>query len=119
MTIEEPVWEASETIFVDQEYAMTNFRGEFINNETIIRGRSTTNPLYISEDHAVDFIDDDNFKALIAKVNVVKVGEYKVRHGVTLESLHQKWLISPEAARITVQHTTQRVIRKILHPSLS
>ena len=47
-----------------------------------------------------------------------KVGASKGRHVVTSESLSQKWLISPELTRITVQHKIQRGIRKILHPSL-
>ena len=68
----------------------------------------------------MDFTDGENFyKALTAKVNVAKVGASKGRHGVTLEYLSQKWLISPEAARITVKHITHRGIRTILHPYLS
>ena len=64
---------------------MTEFRGEFIINDTITRERRIINPLSTSEDYAVDFIDDDNFyKALNAKVNVAKVGESKVRLGFTL-----------------------------------
>ena len=87
---------------------MTDFRGEVINNETIARGRLIINSLSTSKDHAVDFTDDGDFyKALNAKVNVSKVGTYKGRHGVTLESLSQKWLISPKEARRIVQHTTQ------------
>ena len=31
----------------------------------------------------------------------------KVRHGVTSVSFPHKWFISPEAAKMTVQHTTQ------------
>ena len=99
---------------------MTDFRGEVISSETIARGRRIINSLSISEDHAVDFTDSDNFyKALNAKVNLSKVGSSKERHGVTSESLSQKWFISPEAARRNLQYTTQRGIRTILHPSLS
>ena len=58
------------------------------------------------------------YKALNAKFNVAKVEVSKGRHGVTLESLSHKWLISPEAERRTVQHTTKRGIMMILHPSL-
>ena len=50
---------------------------------------------------------------------MANVGAYKGRHGVTLDSLSLKWLISTEAARRTVQHTTQQGIRTILQPSLS
>ena len=68
----------------------------------------------------MDFTDYDNFyKSLKDKANVAKVGASKGRHGVTLESLSQKCLFSPEESRRTVQHTTHRGIRKVLHPSLS
>ena len=68
----------------------------------------------------MDFTDDENvYKTLNAKVNVANVGAYKGRHGVTLESLYQIWFISLDASRRTVNNTTQRGIRKILHPYLS
>ena len=68
----------------------------------------------------VDLTDDDNFfNALNVKVNGDRIGASKGIHGVTLESLSHKLLISPEAENRTVQHTTQRGIRTILHPSLS
>ena len=64
---------------------MTDFRRSVINNETITRGRRIINYFSTSEDHAVDFTNEDNFyKALTAKVNVAKVGVSKGRHGVTL-----------------------------------
>ena len=50
---------------------------------------------------------------------MAKVGDSNGSHGVTSEFLYQKWFISTEEDRITVQHTKQRGIRKILHPSLS
>ena len=85
MTSEAPVWEPSETSFSEQEDAMTDFRGEVINNETIIRGQRMINHVSTSKDHAVDFTDDGNFyKALKAKVNVAKVGLSKVWYGFTL-----------------------------------
>ena len=67
----------------------------------------------------MDLTDDESFyNALNAKVDVARVVESRGGHFFTLDSLYQKWLISPEAARRTVQHTTQRGIRTILHPSL-
>ena len=54
---------------------MTEFRGEVINSETITRGRRIINSFLTSEDHTVDFTDENNFySALNAKVNVAKVG---------------------------------------------
>ena len=63
--------------------------------------------------------DKKLFNALNAKVNVDMFGASKRRHGVTSESLYPILLISIEAARRTIQHTTQRVIRTIIHPYLS
>ena len=99
---------------------MTDFRGEFIISETITRGRRIINSLFYKKDHTVDFIDDEKlYKALNAKINVAKIGASKRRHGFASESLSQKWLISLEAVRRKVQHTTQRGIRTILHSYLS
>ena len=47
--------------FAKQEDAMTDFRGGVISSETIAGGRQIINSLSTSEDHAVDFTDDDNF----------------------------------------------------------
>ena len=75
MKIEAPLWDPSETIFVEQDYVMTDFRGKVISNDTITRGQRIINSLSTSQDHAVDFTDDErNYKALKTKVNVAKVG---------------------------------------------
>ena len=98
MTSEAPVWEPYETSFAEQEDSMTYFRGEVIINETITRGKRMINYFSTREYHAEDSTDDDNFyKSLNAKVDMAKVGVSKGRHGVTLDYLSQKWLISPEA----------------------
>ena len=116
ITGEVSVRESSETVFEEQEDEMTDFRGEVISSDSALRRWRITNYLSTSEFHALDFTDDENFyKALNAKFNVDKVGASKGRHGVTSESLSQKWSISPEVARIIVQHTTKRGIRTILH----
>ena len=84
MTSKAPVWETSETGFVVQEYAMTDFMEEVIISWSIARGRQIINSLSISEDNAVDFTNKDNFfNALNDKVNVARVGVLKGRHGVT------------------------------------
>ena len=43
MMSEALVWEPSETSFAEQEYVMTDFRGEVIINEIITRGRRIIN----------------------------------------------------------------------------
>ena len=115
-----PVWEPSEIIFAEREDAMTDFRVEVISRKNIARVQRIVNSLSTSGDDAVYFTDDEKlFNALNGKVDVSRVGASKGRHCVASESLSQKWFISPEAERRTLQHTTQRGIRTILHPSLS
>ena len=61
MTSKAPLRELSETNFVEQEDAMTDFSGEVISSETIARGRRIINSLSTIEYDAMDFTDDDNF----------------------------------------------------------
>ena len=86
---------------------MTYFRGQVISNETIAKGQSISNSISTGEEDSLDFTDDENFFDLLnTKVNVARVGVSKGKHGVASESLSQKWLVSLEAAKRTVQHTT-------------
>ena len=99
---------------------MTDFGVEVNSSGTIARVRWIINSLSTGEEDAVDFRDNDNlFNAFNTKVNVARVVASKGRYDVTLTSLYQKCLISAEASRRSVQHTSQRGIRTILHPSLS
>ena len=99
---------------------ITDFRVEVISNETIAMGRSVINSLSDCEVDAVDFTDDEKFFDMLnAKVNVARVVVFKRNHGDNSKSLSQKFFLSPEVAKRTLQHTTQRGIRKILHPSSS
>ena len=71
MTSKAPVWEPYQTSFSEQENIMTDFRGGFINKDTITRGRRIINSLSTIKNHALYFTDDDNFyKLLNSKVNV-------------------------------------------------
>ena len=107
ITSKDSVWEQSGNRFAEQEYAMTDLRGDVIVSETIARGQRIINPLSTRKYHVVDFTDDKMFyKALIDKVNMAKVEASNGRYGFILDSLSQKWLISLEAVRRTVQHTT-------------
>ena len=114
------MWEPSETVFPQQEDDINEFRGDAISSETITRERRIINSLSTSEYDVMDLTIYDNFfNTLKAKVNVDRVQASKGIHVVTSDLLSQKWLISPEASRITVHQTTQQGIRTILHPSLS
>ena len=78
---------------MDQEDAMTDFRGEFIRSESIARGKNIINSLSISEGNAVNFTEEENvFNEFNAKFNVARVGASKGRYDVTSESLSQNTL---------------------------
>ena len=81
LTSKAPVWEPSETSFSEQEDTMTDFRGYFINNETIIRGLWIINPLSAIEDHAVDFTDDNNF------IRLLTLRSMWLRLGILMEAM--------------------------------
>ena len=99
---------------------MTDFRGKVIIHETITRGRRIINYLSTSDEDVVDFTDSTKFYDFLSdKVNLVRVKVSNRKHGVTSESLSQKWLKSPEVANRIVQHTTHCGTRKIPHPPLS
>ena len=63
--------EPSKTSFAEQEDAMTDFRVEVINNETITRGRWIVNSLSTSKDHELEITYDN------ARSNVDKFGASK------------------------------------------
>ena len=46
------------------------------------------------------------YDAVSAKIDVARLGVSKGKHGLTSKYLSQKLLISLEAAKITVKHTT-------------
>ena len=122
MTAEGPEWEPCSSDFAEQEAAMTDFRGQIVDRETIARGRRIISAVSHTciDVEAIDFTDDDNFgQALQSKVTVSRVGVGKNKRSITAETLARKWLVSPEAAKRTVQQTTQRGVRTVLHPSLS
>ena len=97
-----------------------NYTPTFVSNETNKRGESIFNYFSNGEEGAVYFTDDANFfDALNAKFNASIIRVLKEKHGVTYESLSQKWSVSIEAAKIKVQHTSHRGIKMILRPYLS
>ena len=91
-------WEPSEASFAEQEDAMTDFRGQVINYETVARGRRIINSISTScKFHDVDFTDCDNFfDALNDKFNVARVEVSKGKHGFNHEKLSKNRMLSPD-----------------------
>jgi hypothetical protein len=73
-----------------------------------------------TSEQSADFTADDYFHGApqaCVKFSRVKVGNS--RQAIGHELLADKWMVSPEVARWTLERTTQRGVRTILHPSLS
>eukprot|EP00804_Cyclotella_cryptica_P009101 CCRYP_003177-RA/>CCRYP_003177-RA protein AED:0.23 eAED:0.23 QI:0/0/0/1/1/1/2/0/629 len=79
-----------------------------------------------SQVNAIDVTDDENFGLLLESNSCVSssiskfgVAKSKSSQRIDYMTLSKKWGISPEKAKHTIQRTTQRGIRTVLHPSLS
>ncbi len=106
---------------------MIDFRGQVMCRTPTARGRMVINSLSASlQVSAVDVTDDENFGLLLeskacVSSSISKVGVAKSKSSQQIDhmTLSKKWGISTEKARQTIQRTTQRGIRTVLHPSLS
>ena len=95
-----------------------------MSRETAARGQMVINAVATSlQIDAADFTDDDNFAVALESTSCVPSKLSKIvsksRPKVDHVTLARKWGISPEKAKRTVQRTTQRGMRTVLHPSLS
>ncbi len=120
MTYESPEWDPSDLNWATQEASTMDSRGRVHDLDNVIaRGRRFINLVSTSEQSA-DFTSDEYFHvALQALVNVSRVKVGNSRWAIGHELLADKWMVSPEVARRTLERTTQREVRTISHPSLS
>jgi len=69
---------------------------------------------------SADFTSDEYFHVTLqVLVNVSRVKVGNSHQVIGHELLADKWMVSPEVARRTLERTAQRGVRTILHPSLS
>lgn len=136
LTANDPLWDPSSDSFAKQEDGMLDYRGHLLSRATPARGQLVINSVESLAYDAVDVTDDDNFATIldanvnvsIAQVESMRLPEAERNIGRVSSSqkasidymdLAERWCISPEKAKQTVQRTTQRGIRTTLHPSLS
>ena len=127
LTAEEPIWDPQSADFSEMEDRMIDFRGQVMCRTSTARGRMVINSLSVSlQVSAVDVTDDENFGLLLeskacvlSSISKVGVAKSKSSQQIDHMTLSKKWGISPEKAKQTIQRTTQRGIRTVLHPSLS
>ena len=128
MTCESPEWDPSCSSFAEREESMMDFRGNVIERMPAARGQrfisdvSVSNAAALAIDPSADGGGISLGNALESNVNAISmvgVANSKASKMIDHMSLSRKWGISPAAAKRTVQRTTQRGIRTVLHPSLS
>lgn len=79
-----------------------------------------TTDMNVNNVNSTDFTTDNNFgNALKKRVGVSCVRTSKNKVGISSEHLSSNLMISPEAAKLTVECTTQRCVRTPLKPTLS
>ena len=122
LTYESPEWDPHSKLFSDQEEAMTDHRGQVVDDDRIERVQRRMLLAGVSTTSDSVFADDDCMRfgqALEMNQIVSSVTSYERRTGIDPKQLAQKWGIGLDAARRTINVTMQRGIRTVLHPSLS
>ena len=104
MTYRSPEWDPADPDWAEQEAFTMDSRGRVHNLETAIStGRWFINLVSTSE-QAVDFTGNDHFhNALQANVNVSWVQVKNGHQSINSDMLAEKWLVSPEVARRTLE----------------
>ena len=120
MTYESPEWDPSDPDWATQEASTMDSRGRVHDLDNVIAGGQRFINLVSTSAQPADFTSDEYFNvALQALVNVSRVKVGNSRQGIGHELLADKWMVSPEIARCTLERTTHRGVRTISHPSLS
>jgi hypothetical protein len=140
LTYESPDWDPQTTAFDEQETAMTDRLGHVrptgdrrthriissVNSENVDRARAqdvverTSQCSAVLADISNTLLDDDFLRSLRQNVNVsatrTKTTKKKM---ISPEILAKNWSIGIEAAKRTVDVTTQRGVRTVSNPALS
>ena len=121
--MEEPPWDPSTSEYSERETQMLDYQGQISIPATATRG-----PVYVSTVisyslayDATDVMDNDNHATTLEaqiQISIVLIGTSR-KPSIDPIVLAKRWGIAPEKAQKTIQATTQRGIRTMLHPSLS
>ena len=122
LTAEEPPWAPSTSEYSERETCMTNHQGQKSIPATAARG-----PVFVSAVVSYSLAYDaaavmDNYNLATAlesqiQISIMLIGMVR-KPSVDPIVLAKHWGITPEKALKTIQATTKRGIRMMLHPSL-
>ena len=123
LTAEEPPWDPLTSEYSERETQMLDHQGQISIPTTEARG-----PVYVSTVvsysltyDATDIMDNDNLAAALSaqnQISIMLIGTVRTP-SIKPIVLAARWGITAEKAKKTLQVTTQRGIRTMLHPSLS
>jgi len=120
MTYESPEWDPSDPDWATQEAFTIDSRGRVHDLDNVIAGGQRCINLVSTSVQSANFTSDEYFHvALQALVNVSRVKVGNSRRAIDHKLLPDKWMVSPEVARRTLERTTQLGVQTILHQSLS
>jgi hypothetical protein len=144
LTSEEPEWDPSSITFQDQEDATVDAHGWVHDtgdrngkSRRIISSSRMTSSVSVSRAHACDYVnansqcstvlteinpklhEDFLLESLEMNVKVSAAGTGKRKHTLSADKLAKNWAISLDAAKQTLDVTTQRGVRTVANPSLS
>ena len=100
---------------------MTDFRGQVVTRDTSARGHNRLINAVQSANRVDEEVSNSDYKFLTALSNTVQVNAVGTTRQSSIDpnDLVKRWKISPKSARQTVKHTTCRMKRTVLHPTLS
>ena len=117
MTYESPEWDPSDPEWATQEASTMDSRGCVHALDNVIAGGQRFINLVSTSAQSTNFTSDEYFHvALQALVNVSRVKVGNSRRAIGHELLADKWMVSPEVARCTLERTTQRRVQTIFAP---
>ena len=125
LTYELPEWDPQTDEFQRMEDAMTGNDGTILERSDALRsrGRVLVSGLTCAPSASIPTLfDHDNFVCALQSnrlIDRVDVSTSSRRPRIDHITLSQKWGTSLEAAKRTIERTTQRGLRTVLHPSLS
>ena len=123
LTTEKLPWDPSTEEYSERETCILDHKSQISITATSTRGPVSVSAviLYTLAYDASGVIDSDNFvTALSAQIQVrIALIDMVRKPSVELLVFAKRWGITPEKAQKTIQATTQREIRSMLHPSLS
>eukprot|EP00934_Nitzschia_sp_Nitz4_P008127 Nitzschia sp. Nitz4//scaffold260_size33533//228//6137//NITZ4_007876-RA/size33533-snap-gene-0.41-mRNA-1//-1//CDS//3329544674//8117//frame0 len=127
LTYEAPEWDPSSPTFAQREAAMTDWKGRVRERKSVKHQifALSTKPSKGDEDWNHGILESANILSLhdlYSSKPTSSVQEVNTKPGkpdLSAEDLAKRWGIGIETAKSTLQKTTQRGTRSVLHPSLS